>query len=57
VTQANLDSEDRQLIEWRVNLGLTYREIGQRKGCSTTYARQAWLKTLKKLRSTYMNTK
>jgi RNA polymerase sigma factor (sigma-70 family) len=54
--QANLDSDERQLIEWRVNLGLMYREIGQRKGCSTTYARQAWLKTLQKLRSIYMNT-
>jgi RNA polymerase sigma factor (sigma-70 family) len=55
--QANLDSEGRQLIEWRVNLGLTYREIAQRKGCSTTYARQALLRTLKKLRSTCMNTR
>jgi DNA-directed RNA polymerase specialized sigma24 family protein len=51
--RAKLDPADRQLIEWRIDEGLTFREIGRRRGYSTSYARRAWLGARRRFRSIY----
>jgi DNA-directed RNA polymerase specialized sigma24 family protein len=52
---AKLDPADRQLIEWRVVEGATFREIGQRRGYSAPYAHRACHEALQRLRAIYRN--
>jgi RNA polymerase sigma factor (sigma-70 family) len=48
-----LDSVDRQVIQGRVFEGLTFREIGRRRGYSASYARRAWLVAKSRFESVY----
>jgi RNA polymerase sigma factor (sigma-70 family) len=48
-----LDPADRRLIEWRIDGGLTFKEIGRQLGCSPSYARRAWLGAWGRFRSTF----
>jgi RNA polymerase sigma factor (sigma-70 family) len=52
--RAKLDPADRQLIEWRLDEGLTLEEIGGRRGCSASYARRACLEAFQRFRSIYL---
>jgi RNA polymerase sigma factor (sigma-70 family) len=51
--RSKLDPTDQQLIEWRVDEGLTFEEIGRRRGYSASFARRAWLDALRRLESIY----
>jgi RNA polymerase sigma factor (sigma-70 family) len=51
--RAALDPVDRELIDWRVIDGLTFEEIGRRRGFSTSYARRACEQALRKLAALY----
>jgi RNA polymerase sigma factor (sigma-70 family) len=53
--RAKLEPADRQLIEWRVDEGLTYEEIGRRRGYTASYARRACLDVLQILGSVYLS--
>jgi RNA polymerase sigma factor (sigma-70 family) len=48
--RAKLDPADLQLIEWRLNDGLTYEAIGRQRGCSATFARRAFLDAIERLK-------
>jgi RNA polymerase sigma factor (sigma-70 family) len=48
--RGKLDPADRQLIEWRDDERLTFKEIGRRRGYSTSYARRDWLAARRRLR-------
>jgi RNA polymerase sigma factor (sigma-70 family) len=37
-----LDTDDRQLLEWRDDQGVTFEEIGRRRGFSASYASRAY---------------
>jgi RNA polymerase sigma factor (sigma-70 family) len=45
-----LPERDRLAVIWRSQDGLSYREIGDRLGCSSVAARKRWLRVTEKLR-------
>jgi RNA polymerase sigma-70 factor (ECF subfamily) len=47
---ARLPERDRLAVTMRSEQGSTYREIGERLGCSSVAARKIWLRTVEKLR-------
>jgi RNA polymerase sigma factor (sigma-70 family) len=49
--RAKLAPGDRELIAWRHDEGLTFHEIGRRRGCSISYARRAYLQAMRNFRS------
>jgi RNA polymerase sigma factor (sigma-70 family) len=52
-TLSRLDPADREIIEGRVFEGLTYEEIGRKRGYSASYARRAWLAAKSRFESVY----
>jgi DNA-directed RNA polymerase specialized sigma24 family protein len=46
-----LGSDDREIVTWRCVDGLSYEEIGRRRGYSDTYARRVVGQVLGRLRS------
>jgi RNA polymerase sigma factor (sigma-70 family) len=50
-----LDPADRRLIEWRHDERLKFKEIGLRRGCSTSRARRAYLEAIEKFASVYQS--
>jgi RNA polymerase sigma-70 factor (ECF subfamily) len=47
---ARLPAREREAIEYRHRDDCTFEELGRRLGCSTTVARELWLRAVKQLR-------